>query len=291
MPLRLALFLAVLWIPASAFAQQNDVIPLWENGAPGFEDRKDEPEEARDWWVRNIHHPSLTVFLPPDSLATGAAVVIAPGGGHRELVFDAEGRKAAEFFNSIGVAAFALKYRLANEEGSPYSVDEHVRQDAYRALRLVRSRADEWGIDPDRIGMMGFSAGGEVVSMIAYASGDGDPEAPDPIDRANGKPDFQILIYPGPRFVPESIPADAPPAFLLSAIDDPCCAAPTLRLLHGYHAAGIPAEAHIYARGAHAFNMGNRSELKTLSTWPQRLADWMHDNNILDPDWPEMGAD
>src|SRR3990172_4465053 len=111
------------------------VIHLWENGAPGFENRRDEPELAKDWWVRNIHNPSITVYLPPEDQATGAAVVICPGGGHRELVFNPEGHDAAAFLNSIGVAAFALKYRLADAENSPYSVEKHVRQDAYRAMR------------------------------------------------------------------------------------------------------------------------------------------------------------
>lgn len=272
-------------ISIAAFAQEtSQVIPLWENGAPGFEDRRDEPELAQDYWVRNIHNPSITVYLPPPELATGAAVVICPGGGHRELVFNAEGRDAALFLNSIGVAAFALKYRLSREEGSPYALDTHPRQDALRAVRLVRSRAEAWGLDPDRVGMLGFSAGGEVVSMVAYDSGDGDPAAVDPIDRLNGRPDFQALVYPGPLGIPEVVPPDAPPAFLVVAGDDACCSAPTLSLLQKYHAAGVPVEAHVYARGGHAFNMGDRSSLVTLKTWPQRLADWMADNGILDPD-------
>jgi len=265
-----------------AFAQeQPQEIPLWPKGAPGFENRRNEPQMAKDWWVRNIHNPSITVYLPPKEKATGAAVVICPGGGHRELVFNAEGRDAAVYLNSIGVAAFALKYRLAREENSPYSLDKHPREDAYRAMRLVRSRAKEWNIAPNRVGMMGFSAGGEVVAMVAYQSGDGAPNAPDAIDRLNGKPNFQILIYPGPLGIPDVLPADAPPAFLLAAIDDPCCAEPTLNLLQKYHAAKIPAEAHIYAQGSHAFNMGNRSQFKTISTWPQRLADWLADSGIL----------
>src|SRR5947208_2873307 len=94
---------------------QPQVVPLWEKGAPGFESRRNEPEQAKDYWVKNIHNPSITVFLPPKEKATGAAVVIAPGGGHRELVFNAEGRDAARFLSSIGVAAFALKYRLFRE--------------------------------------------------------------------------------------------------------------------------------------------------------------------------------
>lgn len=137
-------------------------VSLWAKGAPGFENKKDEPEQAKDWWVRNVHNPSITVFLPEKTKATGAAVVVCPGGGHRNLVFNAEGREAAEYLNSIGVAAFVLKYRLFREENSPYTM-ENVRQDAYRAMRLVRSRAKEWGVDTARLGMLGFSAGGEVV--------------------------------------------------------------------------------------------------------------------------------
>src|SRR5580698_25940 len=189
------------------------VIHLWENGAPGFESRKDIPEQAQDYWVRNVNDPSITVFLPPKEKATGAAVIIAPGGGFRELVFNAEGIQAAQFLNSIGVAAFALKYRLPGEPNSPYT-EENVRQDAYRAMRLIRSRAAEFNIDPHRVGILGFSAGGAVASLIAYTPGDGDPSAPDPIDRLNGRPDFQMLVYPGGK-VPENIGPTAPPTFLL----------------------------------------------------------------------------
>lgn len=257
------------------------VIPLWPNGAPGFESRRNEPEQAKDWWVKNIHNPSITAFLPAKETATGAAVIIAPGGGHRELVFNAEGRDAATFLNGIGVAAFVLKYRLAREEGSPYKLEEVVPQDAYRAIRLVRSRAAEFGIDPARVGMLGFSAGGEVVSMVAYAKGEGNPSAPDPIDRLNGKPNFQMLVYPGPLGIPEKVESDAPPAFLVTAIDDGSPASSILGLLAKYRAAKVPAEAHIYAKGGHGFNMGLRTPLKTLKGWPQRMADWLADNDWL----------
>jgi acetyl esterase/lipase len=266
---------------SGAFAQE--VVPLWPDGAPGSEGRRGEPEVARDWWVKNVHDPSITVFLPPPEKATGAAVVICPGGGHRELVFNAEGVDGATFLNSIGVAAFALKYRLAREEGSPYTIEGDVRADAYRAVRLVRSRASEWGIDPARVGMLGFSAGGEVVALVAYAPGDGDPAADDPVDRLNGRPDFQMLVYPGPLGIPETIPDDAPPAFMVVANDDECCSQPVLAILERYRAARRPVEAHVYARGDHAFNMGDRSKLTTIRTWPQRMADWMLDNGILDP--------
>lgn len=259
------------------------VVPLWPDGAPGSEGRRGELEMAKDWWVKNIHDPSITVFLPPPEKATGAAVVVCPGGGHRALVFNSEGVDAAVFLNSLGVAAFTLKYRLAREEGSPYTLDVDVRADAYRALRLVRSRASEWGVDPSRVGMLGFSAGGEVVSLVAYDSGDGEADAEDPIDRLNGRPDFQMLVYPGPLFIPDVVPPDAPPAFVAVANDDECCSDPAFRLLGGYRAAGRPIEAHFFSRGGHAFNMGDRSGLEAIRSWPRRMADWMVDSGLLDP--------
>jgi acetyl esterase/lipase len=258
-------------------------IPLWANGAPGFESRRNEPSEAKDYWIRNIHNPSIAVYLPPKEKATGAAVVICPGGGHRELVFKAEGVEPAEYLNGLGVAALVLKYRLARQEGSPYSLEKHPREDGQRAMRLVRSRAREWGIDPRRIGMMGFSAGGEVVSLSVFSPAEGDPAAPDPIDRLSARPDFLVMIYPGPLGIPDAIAPGTPPAFLLAANDDACCSGPVVKLLQGYRAAKIPVEAHIFTQGGHGFNMGYRSSLATLKGWPQRLADWMADNNLLKP--------
>ena len=195
-------------------------------------------------------------------------------------MFNAEGVEAAAFLNRIGVAAFVLKYRLVREENSPYKFD-HVKQDAYRAMRLVRSRAKEWGVDVNRLGMLGFSAGGEVVAMVAYGDGNGDKNAKDPVDRENGKPDFQMLVYPGPSFIPETISTDAPPAFLLAANDDPCCSGSVVEILNKYRAAKVPIEVHLYTQGNHAFNMGNRSQLNSIKTWPQRMADWLGDNGYL----------
>ncbi len=276
--------LMLLIHPAQAQTQViPQVMPLWEKGAPGFESRQNEPEQAQSYWVKNIHNPSITVYLPRKEIATGAAVVVVPGGGHRELVFNAEGRDPAVYLNKLGIAAFALKYRLAREPGSPYKIEVHARQDAYRAIRLVRSRAKEWGIDPNRLGMLGFSAGGEVVSLVAYGSGDGDPNAADPVDRLNGKPNFQMLVYPGPLGIPDVIPSDAPPAFLLVANDDVGAARVIFNLLQKYREAKRPVEAHIFAKGGHAFNMGYRSQLATLKGWPQRLADWLADNDFLKP--------
>jgi len=157
-----------VFVPLSFFAQDSAlVIPLWSAGAPGFENRKNEKEEAKDWWVKNIHNPSLTVFLPSKDIATGAAAVVCPGGGFRTLVFDAEGKEAAKFLNSIGVAAFVLKYRLFREENSPYK-EENAKQDIFRAMRLVRSVAKDFNIDTSRIGVMGFSAGGEMAGSRGH---------------------------------------------------------------------------------------------------------------------------
>jgi len=257
------------------------VIPLWANGAPGFESRRAEPEQAQSYWVRNIHNPSITVFLPPKDKANGAAVLICPGGGHRELVYKAEGVEPAEYFTNLGVAAFVLKYRLAREEGSPYSLQNHPLQDSQRAMRLIRSKATEWNLDPKRIGAVGFSAGGEVVSELVYHPAAGDPNAADPIDRMDCATSFQIVIYPGPLGIPEKIGPDAPPAFFLVSDDDTGHLGPVLSLAEKYRDAGRPMEVHIFAKGGHGFNMGTRSKLVSIKGWPQRMTDWMTDNGIL----------
>lgn len=278
------MYLLLFSCPLMLKAQDKPlVIPLWQKGAPGFESRRNEPEQARDYWVKNIHNPSLTVFLPPAGKANGSAVVVCPGGGHRLLVYTAEGIEPARYLSNLGVTVFVLKYRLGRDTLSPYKIDVHAKQDGYRAMRLVRSKAAEYGLDTNRIGMMGFSAGGEVVDMVAYGEGKGDQQAPDPVDRLNARPNFVIQIYPGPLFIPDVLPADAPPAFLLAANDDACCSVSVVKLLERYRAAKIPVEVHIYTQGSHGFNMGNRSKLQSINTWPQRMADWLTDNNYLNP--------
>jgi acetyl esterase/lipase len=266
---------------AALAADEPQVIPLWPNGAPGFEDRRNEPEQAKDYWVRNIHNPSITVFPAAKQTANGAAVLIVPGGGHRELVFKAEGVEPARFLNELGITAFVLKHRLARETNSPYSLDKHPREDVQRAMRLIRTRAAEWSLDTNRIGTMGFSAGGEVVAMLVYSPTADDPNAADAIDRMNCRADFQISIYPGPVGIPNQIPPDVPPAFFLVANDDGGHVQPVLSQLEKYRQARRPVEVHLYARGGHGFNLGNRSKLASIRDWPKRLADWMFDNNIL----------
>ena len=282
MPLaRIRPVLVALLLPAAALAQTSpQVIPLWPNGAPGFEKLKDVPEEAKDYWVRSINNPSVTVFPAPKDKANGTAVIVAPGGGFRELVFNAEGRQPAAFLNNLGITVFALKYRLPKQENSPYSV-QNVREDAYRAIRLVRSRAVDFHIDPRRIGVLGFSAGGAVVMMVAFDKGDGDPKAADPIDRENGRPNFEMIVYPGGE-PPAVVPHDTGPAFLVAANDDEYgCDKVALELLQKFKAANVSVEAHFLAQGKHAFNMGDRSKYAAVRGWPQRMADWLEDRGLL----------
>jgi acetyl esterase/lipase len=274
------LLLLLCLLPYIVTAQT--VIPLWPNGAPGFEKLKDVPEQAKDYWVKNINNPSLAVYLPPKDKANGSAVIVCPGGGHRLLVYNAEGVEPAKFLTDLGVTVFVLKYRLARDTNSPYKIED-AKMDGERAMRLVRSRAAEFGIDPNRIGMMGFSAGGEVVDMVAFASNKAGQVAKDPIDQQSARPDFLIQIYPGPGYIPDEIPSNAPPIFLLAADDDMCCSPSVVKLLELYRKAKVPVEAHILERGDHGFNMGNRSKLKAVNTWPQRMADWLTDNNFFKP--------
>jgi acetyl esterase/lipase len=274
-------FFILLVVSSFLKAQEtNSIIYLWKNGAPGFEARKEEKEIAKDWWVKNIHNPSLTVYLPPKEKANGAAVVIMPGGGFRTIVFNAEGKEAAEYLNSIGVAAFVLKYRLFRDDNSPYKA-ENALQDGRRAIRLVRQQAATWNLDTTRIGLMGFSAGGELATWTALNSDKEPITKPDKIDKQKCKADFLILVYPGPLNIPDSISKDAPPIFMVAANDDECCSEPIVKLLKAYRKANVKVEVHLFAQGNHAFNMGTRSKLKSIYGWPQRMSDWLFDNEFI----------
>lgn len=272
--------LTTLLAAAAAFQIQPIRIPLWANGAPGSEAHKGEPEQAKDWWVKNIHDPSINVFLPPADKRTGAAVLIFPGGGHNQLVYPPEGVEPAQYLASQGIVAIAVKYRLFREQGSTYTFENATVPDSYRAMRVVRAHAAEWGIDKNKIGAMGFSAGGENVSGIAFGPGLGDLNSADPIEKESGRPDFIVEIYPGPLGIPAEIPKNPPPAFLLISNDDDGHMDPVLRLMNGYRKVKGSLEAHVYTLGGHGFNMGNRSKLDSIKTWPQRLTDWLADTGI-----------
>ena len=281
MKITFQIFFCAMFLPFILPAQdKKQVVYLWPGGAPGFEQRKNEPEQAKDWWVKNVHNPSLTVYLPPKEKANGSAVIICPGGGHNQLVFTAEGQDAAEYFNSIGVTAFVLKYRLFREDNSAYK-PEHTLQDGRRAMRLVRQQAITWSLDTNRIGLMGFSAGGELAGWVAFHLANENEVITDNIDKLTCKPGFLILVYPGPLAVPDTIRHDAPPLFMVAANDDACCSEPVVKLLQLYRKANVKTEIHLYAQGKHAFNMGKRSALKSINTWPQRMADWLSDNGYL----------
>lgn len=274
------LLFAIL-LSSTLFSQdKNQVIPLWTNGAPGFENRKNEPELAKDWYVKNIHNPSITVFLPPKEKANGAAVLICPGGGFRALVYNSEGADAAAYFNDLGVTAFVLKYRLFREENSPYT-QLQSEQDGRRAMRLVRKQAAQWSIDTARIGVVGFSAGGELAGWIGFNSPKEKLVRLDSTDDVSARANFVILVYPGPLVVPSDGVAGAPPLFMVAANDDECCSEPIIQLLQLYRKEKLKAEVHIYAQGNHAFNMGKRSKLLSIQAWPQRMVDWMIDSELI----------
>ena len=189
----------------------------------------------------------------------------------------------ARTLNRFGVTAFVLKYRLAREAGSPYEIERDAAADARRAVRWVRLHAADYGVDPKRIGLMGFSAGGELVSMVADNPAPPAPLQPDAVDRTSGRPDFQVLIYPGPLGIPAHAAANAPPAFLAAGTLDQCCAAPTITLYQQLRAAGVSAELHLFADTDHGFNVGMHSERLGVEHWPDRLADWLADGGWLHP--------
>ena len=273
-----------LWFSGMALAADRPEVPLWANGAPGSEGKTakevDEPPNQEHGYLKvtSVHNPSLTVFLPPLETASGAAVVIAPGGGHQFLNFDQEGTYVAEYLNSIGVAGFVLKYRLAREAGSTYKVDDAVA-DAQRAIRLIRSRAEEWHVNPQRIGIMGFSAGGEVAALAATRYDAGKTDSADPIERQNSRPDFDALIYPGIRAENFTIPKDMPVTFMRCADNDRGPSNALAGLYPMLKAAGIQTEVHIYASGGHGFgiNPNTRNPSPVATTWQLRLGDWLQD--------------
>lgn len=278
-------------------ADRGQEIKLWPNGAPGSEGITGEevskpaanPKyEGLPGNFTVTHYPSIYVFLPPREKAGGAAMVVAPGGGHRQLVIEKEGWEVADWLNSLGIAAFVLKYRLARAPESKYTLPEQVFADATRAMRLVRSRSREWGVDPARIGFIGFSAGGEVAGMIETKFDAGKPDAEDPAERVSSRPDFTVLVYPWyrpgamradePPLFP--VPADAPPVFLICADDDRSHVEPTVKFYLELEAKRVPAEMHIYGYGGHGFALRATQKPAPVTSWPERLKEWLTERNI-----------
>ena len=273
-----------LLLPVVSFAAEHPPVFLWPHGAPGSEG-KTAPEAVRlspggDHVISSIHRPSITPYLPVRGLATGAAIIIAPGGGHRELWIDHEGYRVARWLSEHGVAAFVLKYRLAHEQGSTYTVEGDSLRDMQRAIRLVRSRAEVFGVDPNRIGVMGFSAGGEVAALAGTHYDSGMENAADPLDRQSSRPAFQALFYPA---IPQDIKIskDTPPAFLLCGGDDrPEFSQGLPKLYLEFKQAGVSAELHVYAGVGHGFGMRS-TNTGPVAEWPSRLLEWMGAMGLL----------
>jgi len=263
---------------------------LWPNGAPGA--KGTEPADR----------PTLTPYLPAADKATGAAVVICPGGGYGHLADDHEGRQPAEWLNQRGIAAFVLRYRIAPRYNHPAPL-----QDAQRAVRMVRAGAKEYHVDPTRIGIWGFSAGGHLASSAGTHFDDGKADAEDVIERASCRPDFMILCYPvitmseaythkGSRNnllgkLPDAelveyycnekrVTPRTPPTFLFhTGTDTAVVPENSVMFYQALRKANVPAELHIYEKGPHGVGLAQKDAV--LSSWPDRLAAWLGVRGLL----------
>jgi acetyl esterase/lipase len=274
-----------------ATTAERTAVLLWPQGAP---DAKG--DEAKD-------KPNLTVYSPSEDKATGTAIIVCPGGGYERLSIDKEGKAVAQWLNTLGVTAFVLDYRHA---GKGYHYPAPL-EDAQRAVRLVRTNAAKWKVNPSRIGIMGFSAGGHLASTVGTHFDAGNPNAEDAVDRASCRPDFMVLCYavislnttythqgskknllgdhPDPELVQNlsndtQVTADTPPTFLFCTNADTTVPAENSVLFYlALRRAKVPAELHIYQQGAHGLGLAPNDPV--LSTWKDRLADWLKVRGLL----------
>lgn len=259
-------------------------IPLWPRGAPGPQsDARPEAVRLTDQVERIVTHvqqPSITPFLPAATNNTGVAVLILPGGGHSELWLSHEGYNPAEWFAAQGIAAFVVKYRLAREAHSPYTVDRDELGDVQRALRLVKSRAAAWHLDTAKVGVLGFSAGGELAGLAAMRYAPTNPHAPDPVDRPSDKPAFQALLYPG-NIGRLTVTRRSPPVFIAGGYHDrPDIAEGMAQLYLKYQQARVPAELHIYAGAGHGFGLRPTNE-GAVADWPRQVMLWLQETGFV----------
>jgi endo-1,4-beta-xylanase len=279
-----ALLVSLLLPPALLAVELPKEISLWPNGAPGSEGKTAKEVVAKsssgELSVWSIHNPSLTPYLPAKEKATGTAMLVIPGGGHRVLAITHEGYNVAEWLSERGIAAFVLKHRLARETNSTYKIELESLADTQRAMRLIRSRAEEWSINQARVGAIGFSAGGELVNLVCARFDEVKPDASDPIERQSSRPDFQALIYPG-RSSDIQPATDFPPVFLACSYTDRKDISEGLAEVYlRFKRAGVPAELHIYSTGGHGFGL-RASNRKPVGAWAVRFEEWMADSGFL----------
>lgn len=287
--MRTALLLLVYASIVAAQPAAPKPLPLWSNGAPGALGSTDDDT------------PTLTPFLVPKERAVGTAVIVCPGGGYAHLATDKEGTMVAQWWNSIGVTAFVLKYRLGPKYHHPIELG-----DAQRAIRTVRARAAEWGVRPDRVGIMGFSAGGHLAATAGTHFESVNTVAGDPIDTQSSRPDFLVLCYPVISFIDHphvgsrqyllgdnpdpqlvenlsnerQVTAQTPPTFLFHTTNDRTVPVENSVMFYmALRKAGVPAEMHLYENGPHGVGLAPTDE--ALSSWPARLADWMRGRGLL----------
>ncbi|MBI5693293.1 MAG: alpha/beta hydrolase [Verrucomicrobia bacterium] len=272
----------------AASAAEPQVVPLWPDGAPGSAARRTEPEKVTGTNVSNIHHPSLLVYLPPPAESTGCAVVVAPGGGHARLAIHHEGYNVGTWLARHGIAAFILKYRLAKDDATPagapqpYTVDRDSLADAHRALRLVRARASEWRVNPAAVGIIGFSAGGEVALVAALHAPLPPQGRPDAIDSQKARPDFYGLIYPGGLSRTDlALTKEAPPVFLTAGYADrPNISEGLAEFYLKTKRAGATAEPHIFAGAGHGFGV-RETNRGPQAEWLARFHEWLAERKFL----------
>lgn len=260
-------------------------ILLWPAGAPGSEGRTNAEVVVRSsagdvTSVWSVHRPSLTPYLPSKEQATGTALLVIPGGGHRNLAIGHEGYAVAEWLRSRGIAAFVLKHRLARETNSTYKIEVEALADTQRAMRLIRSRAGEWGIDPKRVGAIGFSAGGELVNLVSARFDQGNAGTTDVVERQPCRPDFQALIYPG-RSGDIQPATGFPPVFLACSFTDrPDISEGLAEVYLRFKRAKVPAELHIYSSGGHGFGL-RTTNTRPVGAWITRFDEWMADSGFV----------
>ena len=275
---------AIVATASLAAAQTPAELPLWPAGAPGSEGKTAREtvttSASGELSVSSIHTPSLTPYVPSKEKANGTAILVIPGGGHRMLAITHEGYNVAEWLRDHGIAAFVLKHRLAREAGSTYKIEVESLADTQRAIRLIRSRAKEWNIDVGRVGALGFSAGGELVSMAAVKSDNGSASAADPIDRESSKLDFQALIYPG-RSGDIQPTKESPPVFLAASYTDRQDISEGLAEAYlRFKRAGVVAELHIYSTGGHGFGLRSTNK-RPVGNWIIRFEEWMKEGGFV----------